>query len=52
MKDLYFAPCKGIRNPEFTNFSFWNPEFSTRESGIQALESGIQLIMEPGIHGS
>jgi len=35
----------GIRNPR--NFSLWNPESSTRESGIQALESGIQFIMEP-----
>jgi len=40
----------GIRNPR--NFSLWNPESSTRESGIQALESGIQFIMESGIHGS
>ena len=30
----------GIRNPG--NFSLWNPDSTTLESGIQLMESGIQ----------
>ena len=42
-----FAPCEVIRNQTFCWFR--NPESRVLESGIQTVESGIQITEESGI---
>jgi hypothetical protein len=46
---VLIAPCEVIRNPESNFFWFRYPESGVLESGIQTVESGIQITEESGI---